>query len=114
MPSLVEIDLTEDGNISAVSPASSRLIPIDSIGPRQHTVNPFAPLLSHLERGRPLPEGWEARDILLDVVEEYDCCIAVFSFGRVLLPKELAPRLCQLISKLVGIINLAGYRLRVL
>jgi len=114
MPSQVEIDLTQDGEISAVPPAGSRLIQIDSIGSRPQTTNPFAPLLSHIERGRPLPEGSEARDILLDVVEEYDCCIAVFAFGRVLLPKGLAPRLCQLIGKLVGVLNLGGYRLRAL
>lgn len=112
MTASVGVDISENGQIVMVPPAGSEPTKIDSSGPRPRTTNPFAPLLSHLERGRPLPEGWEARDILLDIIEEDGYCVAAFGFGSVRLPAELAPRLRILISKKVGILHLNGYRIR--
>lgn len=112
MTASVGVDISENGRIVIVKPDGSESTKIDSIGPRPHTANPFAPLLSHFERGRPLLEGFEARDYLLDVIEEDGYCIAAFGFGKMRLPADLIPRLKILVGKKVGILHIDGYRIR--
>jgi len=114
MTAQTEIDISPDGQLISVQPTGSKPLTIDNSKPLPQMANSFAPLLSHLERGRPLPEGWEARDDLLDVIEEDGYCIAVFKFGNIRLPADLAPRLQDLIGKKVGLLNLGEYKLRAL
>lgn len=54
----------------------------------------------------------ESRGVLLRIHESEGFCIAVFAWGAVSLPKEMAERLRELIGKRVSILRLEGYHVR--
>ena len=57
---------------------------------------------------RPLPDGHEARDLLIDILMKDGLCIAVFKFGAVALPADLEPRLQKLVGREVACLRLDG------
>ena len=61
---------------------------------------------------RRLPDGHEARDLLIDILMKDGLCIAVFKFGPVALPPELEPRLRKLVGKKTAVLRLDGYHVR--
>lgn len=63
---------------------------------------------------RRLGELEEAVGTLLQVTELDGFTVAVFSWGAVSLPSELAGKLQGLIGHRVGVIRLDGYRVRAL
>ena len=54
----------------------------------------------------------ESCGVLLQVHEAESFCIAVFDFGAISLPGELAARLSKLIGQKIGILRLDGYHVR--
>jgi hypothetical protein len=54
----------------------------------------------------------ESRGILLRVHESEGFCIAIFAWGAVSLPGDLANRLRELIGQKIGILRLDGYHVR--
>jgi len=59
-----------------------------------------------------LPEGYEARDHLLQISIKDGFCIATFEFGKIALPPELEPQLRDLVGKGCAILRLGGYHVR--
>lgn len=55
---------------------------------------------------RPLPDCYEARDLLLRTFMKDGFCIAVFRFGAVALPEDLEPRLREMVGKEVCCLRL--------
>ena len=67
----------------------------------------FKSSLPGLEPSR-LPDGSEARDLLVDILVEDGLCIAVFKFGPVAQPPELGPRLREYVGRETAILRLDG------
>jgi len=61
---------------------------------------------------RPLRDLDEARGQLLKVLDREGFAVAVFSWGAISLPGELASRLHELLGKKIGILRLDGYHVR--
>lgn len=63
---------------------------------------------------RSLAEYEEIRGILtgFELVDSY--CVVNFQFGAFALPKELEPRLRELIGRKIAILKLEGFRIRCL
>ena len=57
---------------------------------------------------RRLADGYEARDLLTDILVEDGLCIAVFKFGPVALPPELEPKLREYVGRTCVILRLDG------
>lgn len=70
--------------------------------------------LPKMNEPRRLQEGEEGRGVLVRVLEQPGSIVAVFEWGSVLLPGELAPRLRELIGKRAGVLRLEGYRVKAL
>ena len=66
-----------------------------------------------MSEARRLEELEEAVGVLRQVSELEGYCLAVFSWGSVYLPGELAARLRELTGKKLAILRLNGYHLRV-
>jgi hypothetical protein len=61
---------------------------------------------------RRLADGYEARDLLKDVLVKDGLCIAVFKFGHVALPEELEPKLREYVGRETAVLRLDGYHMR--
>ena len=61
---------------------------------------------------RMLPEGYEARDHLLQVCVRDNLCVATFEFGEIALPPELEPQLRDMVGRRCAILRLGGYHVR--
>jgi hypothetical protein len=61
-----------------------------------------------------LEELEEAVGVLYQVSEQEGHCLAVFSWGTIVLPADMAAKLSSLVGQRVGILRLDGYRVRVL
>lgn len=61
---------------------------------------------------RRLPDGYEARDLLTDILVKDGLCIAVFKFGPVALPPELEPKLREYVGRPCAILRLGCYHVR--
>lgn len=61
-----------------------------------------------------LEELEEAVGVLCQVSEQEGHCLAVFSWGTIALPADMAARLRDMVGQRIGILRLDGYRVRVL
>jgi len=55
-----------------------------------------------------LPDGYEARDLLTDILVKDGLCIAVFKFGPVAFPEEIREDLACLVGRTVAVLRLDG------
>lgn len=76
----------------------------------------YYPIAEHKSLSEPalrrLAELEESRGQLIQVHEAEGQCIAVFSWGAVYLPEELAGRLRELIGRKIGVLRLDGWHVR--
>ena len=61
-----------------------------------------------------LSERQEAVGVLVDILEKESFAVAVFSWGSISLPLELATELRELRGKKIAILHLEGYNVRVM
>jgi hypothetical protein len=61
-----------------------------------------------------LEELEEAVGVLCQVSEQEGHCLAVFSWGTIVLPADIAAKLRSLVGQRIDILRLDGYRVRVL